>query len=220
MVRDFRILMAGFVTLAACARWLAAQEVGPFVGGGVGGIRDVRRPFGTGATGTLLFRDWIGVRGTAAYYWTLEHRLAPICHRGDAEAVVCTSTQLASHSHFPQLDGLLMIRGSIPGRGFGVELGAGPTWLNVTNEIRTDRDSVFSARRSSSAAGLLLSGGVFARPDWRRLPVTFEASYAYHRTGKFGACTSGDFDPLCNQNLNFHELRFGVLYRAGRKALK
>jgi len=220
MKRDSRMLMAVLVMLAASATQAMTQEIGPFVGGGVGGIRDVRRPFGGGATGTLLFRDWIGVRGTAAYYWTLEHRLAPICHRGDAEAVVCTSTQLASRSHFPQLDGLLMVRGSLPGRGVGVELGAGPTWLNVTNEIRTDRDSIFSSRRSSSAAGVLLSGGLFARPDWRRFPVTLEATYAYHRTAKFGACTTTDFDPLCNQNLNFHELRFGVLYRAGRKSLK
>ncbi len=220
MIRDSRMLVAAFVTLAACAPAATAQELGPFVGGGVGGIRDVRRPFGGGATATMLFGDWIGVRGTAAYYWTLEHRLAPICHRGDAEAVVCTSTQLASRSWFPQLDGLLMLRGALPGRSFGVEVGAGPTWLNVTNEIRTDRDSIFSAQRSSSAAGVLLSGGVFARPGWRRLPVTLEATYAYHRTGKFGACASSDFDPLCNQNLNFHELRFGVLYRAGRKSLK
>lgn len=220
MTRDSRMLVVALAALGALVRPAVAQEIGTFVGGGVGGMRDVRRPFGGGATGTLLFRDWIGIRGTAAYYWTLEHRLAPICHRGDAEAVVCTSTQLASHSHFPQFDGLLMLRGSLPGRGIGVELGAGPTWLDVTNEIRTDHDSVYSARRSSSAAGLLVSAGLFARPDWRRLPVTFEATYAYHRTGKFAACTTTDFDPLCNQNLNFHELRFGVLYRAGRKSLK
>jgi opacity protein-like surface antigen len=220
MTGDSRTLIAALVTFAAGLRPVPAQEVGTFVGGGVGGIRDVRRPFGGGVTGTLMFHDWIGVRGSAAYYWTLEHRLAPICHHGDAEPVVCTSTRLASHSHFPQLDGLLMVRGSLPGRGVGLELGAGPTWVNVTNEIRTDRDSVYSSRRSSSAAGFIASGGVFARPNWRRLPVTFEATYAYHGTAKFAACAGDDVDPLCNRNLNFHELRFGVLYRAGRKALK
>jgi len=212
--------MVAFAAVGAFVRPAPAQEIGSFVGGGVGGMRDVRRPFGGGVAGTWLFHDWIGVRGAAAYYWTLEHRLAPICHRGDAEAVVCTSTQLASHSHFPQLDGLLMVRGTLPGKGVGIEAGVGPTWLNVTNEIRTDRDSVFSAKRSSSAAGLLFSAGLFARPDWRRLPITFEAAYAYHKTAKFAACQNVDFDPLCNQNLNFHELRFGAMYRTGRKSLK
>src|ERR1051326_8090241 len=78
-----------------------AQEIGAYVGGGVGGIRDVRRPFGGGASATVFFNDWLGIRGDAGYYWTLEHRIAPVCRPGAVEPVNCSSVRLASHSHFP-----------------------------------------------------------------------------------------------------------------------
>src|SRR3954453_22040298 len=94
----------------------AAQEVGAFVGGGVGGIRDVRRPFGGGVTGTLLFHDWIGVRGDAAYFWTLEHRqglsCVPLVNEGGSR---CSMNPLGSHSHFPLVDALAVVRAHIPG---------------------------------------------------------------------------------------------------------
>jgi hypothetical protein len=53
--------------------------------------------------------------------------------------------------------------------------------------------------------------GIVAHPQWRT-PVTFEANYVYHMTGRFGACTNQPNDPICNQHLNFHELRFALLW--------
>lgn len=193
-------------------RLVRAQEIGVFAGGGVGGIRDVRRPFGGGVEGTFLFHDWIGLRANAGFYGTLEHRNAVDCHRGAGEAVICTNTRLASRSHFPQVDGLFMLRGHLPGKGIRVEAGVGPTWLRVTNEIRTQADSVYSASLSSSAAGAMFVGGILAHPPWR-FPLEFEGMYAYHMTGAFGACTGRPNDPLCDQRLHFHELRFSLFYR-------
>src|SRR4051812_13458720 len=72
-----------------------AQELGVYAGGGVGGIRDVRRPFGGGITGTLLFHDWIGVRADAGQYWTLEHRMGLACKQGTVEPARCTSVRLS-----------------------------------------------------------------------------------------------------------------------------
>ena len=192
---------------------LRAQEIGPYVGGGVGGIRDVRRPFGGGVSGTLLFHDWIGLRGDAGYYWTLDHRLADVCKPGSIEpAANCETVKLSSRSHFPLLDALVLFRAHIPHKGVRFEAGAGPSWVNVTNEIRTDRDSVWSPRLTSSRAGMAVMAGILAHPDWS-IPVTLEGSYVYHMTAKFGACLNQPNDPVCNQHLNFHELRFTVLYR-------
>lgn len=213
----FALIAAALVALGAAD--LHAQEIGPYVGGGVGGIRDVRRPFGGGIAGTLLFHDWIGIHASAGYYWTLEHRLVPNCHPGSGEPVVCSGTlRLASHSHFPQLDALLMLRKHFTGKGFGVEGGLGPAYVNVTNEIRTNTDSIYSPRISSSAVGLVYMAGMWVHPQWT-LPLTFEGAYAYHQTGAFGACTnqSPSTDPLCNRHLNFHELRLSALWRVGAK---
>jgi len=188
-----------------------AQEVGAYVGGGVGGIRDVRRPFGGGLTGTLLFHDWIGIRGDVGYYWTLEHRTALSCEDGVFEPQ-CQQVELSSHSHFPLLDALAVLRMHIPHKGVRLEIGAGPTWVNVTNEIRTDRDSIWSPKLTSSRAGGAVMAGIVAHPNWR-IPVTLEGSYVYHMTARFGACTDQPNDPICNQHLHFHELRFSLLYR-------
>ena len=193
------------------------QELGVYAGGGVGGIRDVRRPFGAGVQATFMFHDWIGLRGAAGYYETLEHRSAVDCRRGVGEAVVCTNNQLASRSHFPQLDALLMLRGHIPGKGIRVEAGVGPTWLDVTNEIRAERDSVYSPKLSSSAVGVMFVGGMLVHPPWR-FPLELEGLYAYHMTGQFGACTGQPNDPICNQRLHFHELRVSVFYRPRTQA--
>ena len=194
---------------------MAAQEFGVYTGGGVGGIRDVRRPFGGGAEATFLFHDWVGLRADAGYYWTLEHRLTVDCTRGAGEPVVWGSDRLASRSHFPQLEGLLMLRGHIPGKGVRVEAGVGPTWLNVTNQIRTQRDSVYSPGLTSSATGVMFMGGVLVHPPWNA-PIEFEGVYAYHMTGRFEACTNLPNDPLCNQRLHFHELRLSLFYRPRR----
>ena len=190
----------------------AAQELGGYVGGGVGGIRDVRRPFGGGLSGTLLFHDWIGLRGDAGYYWVIDHRLALACRPGSVEAVNCQTVRLSSHSHFPLLDGMALLRAHIPNKGVRFEIGAGPSWVNVTNEIRTDRDSVWSPSLTSSRAGAAVMAGILAHPNWA-IPVTLEGSYVYHMTAKFGACTNQPNDPICGQHLNFHELRFSLLYR-------
>jgi hypothetical protein len=227
-MRNFSFLaaLAGAVGIATITPTAArTQELGAYVGGGVGGIRDVRRPFGGGLEGTWLFHDWIGVRADAGWYWTLEHRTTLECTRGAGEAIVCTSVELSSHSHFPQFDGLLMLRGHIPGKGIRIEGGVGPTWINVTNEIRTSKDSVYSPQLSSSAAGLMLMAGVLFHPPWQA-PIDFETAYAYHMTGRFGACSTittptgvvvaRPNDPLCNQRLNFHELRLSLFYRFGQ----
>lgn len=215
-MRTFRSSVPLAAAMAALVislpRPAAAQEVGAYVGGGVGGIRDVRRPIGGGGEATFLFHDWIGLRAEAGYYVTLEHRIALNCKGGAAEPVVCTSYQLSSRSRFPQLDGMLMLRGHLPGKGIRVEAGIGPTWINVSNEIRTQTDSIYSPRLTSSATGLMFMGGVLAHPPWKA-PIEFEGAYAYHMTGKFGACTNLPNDPLCNQELHFHELRFSLFYR-------
>jgi hypothetical protein len=190
----------------------SAQEIGVFTGGGVGGIRDVRRPLGGGLQTTFLFHDWIGVRADAGYYWTLEHRTTLACRPGAAEPVICTSVNLSSRSRFPQIDAMALVRGHIPGKGIRLELGAGPGYMNVTNEIRTDRDSIYSPELSSSATGLVLLAGLLGHPPWKA-PLDFEGAYVYHMTGAFGACTNQPNDPLCNQHLNFHELRFTLFYR-------
>lgn len=211
----FTLLAAALLAFAAAP--LRAQELGPYVGGGVGGIRDVRRPFGGGIAGTLLFHDWLGIHASAGYYWTLEHRLVPNCHPGTGEPVVCTGTlRLSSRSHFPQVDALLMLRKHFTGKGWGVEGGLGPAYVNVTNEIRTNTDSIYSPRITSSAVGLVYMAGIWMHPQWK-LPLTFEGAYAYHQTGAFKACTnqSPSTDPLCNRHLNFHELRFSALWRVG-----
>jgi hypothetical protein len=195
-----------------------AQELGVYAGGGVGGIRDVRRPFGGGVQATFLFHDWIGLRGSAGFYNTLEHRTAVDCRRGVGEATICNTLTLSSRSHFPQAEGLLMLRGHLPGKGIRVEAGVGPTWLNVTNEIRTRSDSIYSPSLSSSAAGVMFIGGMLVHPPWR-FPVEVEGAYAYHMTGRFGACTNQPNDPLCDQRLHFHELRVSLLYRP-RKAVR
>jgi len=209
-----RVLIGAAVVLASGLSAPArSQEIGVYGAAGVGGFRDVRRPFGGGLEATWLFHDWIGIRADAGWYWTLEHRTTPICQGGAGEAIVCTSTQLASHSHFPQLDGMLLFRAHIPGKGVRLEGGIGPTWINATNEIRTEKDSVFSPSLSSSAAGLMMMVGVLAHPSWK-LPVDLEGAYAYHMTGRFGACTTGSStDPLCDRSLNFHELRLSLFYR-------
>jgi hypothetical protein len=211
-----RVRLIKLATMAAlvCAplAQAAAQELGVYAGGGVGGIRDVRRPFGGGVSATLLFHDWIGLRGDAGYYWTLEHRNALACKPGAVEAVECTSVRLASHSHFPALDAMALLRAHIPGKGVRFELGAGPSWVDVTNEIRTNTDSVWSPRLTSSRVGANFLADILAHPQWS-IPVTLEGSYVYHMTAKFGACTNQPNDPICNQHLNFHEVRFTVLYR-------
>lgn len=202
------IIIAGLAALPIPAR---AQELGAYLGGGVGGIRDVRRPFGGGITGTLLFHDWIGVRGDAGYYWTLEHRDALSCKASATEAKQCETVHLSSHSHFPLLDAMAMLRARIPGKGIRLEAGAGPSWINVTNEIRTDRDSVWSPRLTSSRMGLSAIAGVLAHPDWG-MPVSVEGAYVYHMTRAFGACTNQPNDPVCGQHINFHELRVSLLF--------
>lgn len=191
---------------------VAAQEIGPYIGGGVGGVRDVRRPFGGGLSGTLLFHDWIGLRGDAGYYWTLDHRIAPVCQRGAGEPVVCTQERISSHSNFPLLDGMVLLRAHIPHKGVRFEAGAGPSWVDVTNEIKAADGTIYSPQLRSSRAGLAVMAGILAHPNWS-IPLTLEGSYVYHMTGKFGACTDEPNDPLCNQHLNFHELRFTLLYR-------
>jgi hypothetical protein len=203
-----------FIAVLGCApvAAVAAQELGAYVGGGVGGIRDVRRPFGGGVSGTLLFHDWIGLRADAGYYWVREHRTALACKRGAVEAVQCSSVRLTSRSTFPQLDAMALLRAHIPGKGVRFEVGAGPSWVNVTNEIRTSTDSVWSPRLTSSRAGMTLMAGMLAHPGWG-IPLTLETSYVYHMTAKFGACTNQPNDPICGQHLNFHELRFTLLYR-------
>jgi hypothetical protein len=211
-----RALAAALMMIAPAAR---AQEIGIYGAAGLGGFRDVRRPFGGGLEATWLFHDWIGIRADAGWYWTLEHRAGLVCKGGAAEPVVCTSEQLSSHSHFPQLDGLLLLRGHIPGKGIRIEGGIGPTWVNVTNEIKTEKDSVFSPSISSSAAGLIMMAGVLAHPSWKA-PIDLEAAYAYHMTSRFSGCSvdpvnGGTINPLCNNNLNFHELRLSVFYRFG-----
>lgn len=202
------VIMAGVASAPRAAR---AQEFGPYVGGGVGGIRDVRRPFGGGVSGTLLFHDWIGLRGDAGYYWTLEHRTTLVCQSSATEAKQCQSVRLSSHSHFPLLDAMALFRAHIPHKGVRFEAGVGPSWIDVTNEIRTDRDSVWSPRLTSSRMGLSAMAGIAAHPDWH-IPVTLEGSYVYHMTGQFGACTNQPNDPVCGQHLNFHELRFSLLF--------
>ena len=191
---------------------VGAQEIGIYAGGGVGGIRDVRRPFGGGVEATYLFHDWIGLRGDAGFYGTLEHRNFLQCHRGAGEATICNTLRLSSRSHFPQLEGLLMLRGHLPGKGVRVEAGVGPTWQGITNEIRTESDSVFSPSVSSSAAGVMFMGGVLAHPPWR-FPLELEGIYAYHMTSKLGGCTGQPNDPICDQHLHFHELRVSLFYR-------
>lgn len=200
--------MAGLVSLPARAH---GQELGVYVGGGVGGIRDVRRPFGGGLTGTLLFHDWIGVRADAGNYWVREHRDALACKESATEAKQCETVHLSSHSQFPLVDALLLLRAGIPGKGVKFEGGIGPSWTRVTNEIRTDRDSVWSPKLTSSRAGLSAMAGIAAHPQWR-MPVTIEGSYVYHMTGAFGACTNQPNDPICGQHMNFHELRFSILF--------
>src|ERR1043165_1194713 len=131
---------------------LTAQELGVYAGGGVGGIRDVRRPFGGGFTGTLLFHDWIGLRADAGNYWSLEHRTALACRPGTLEPR-CESVKLSSHSSFPLVDGMVLLRAHIRDKGVRFEVGAGPSWVNVTNEIRTSTDSIWSPKLTSSRAG-------------------------------------------------------------------
>jgi hypothetical protein len=208
----FRWFAAAAALSAAPFGALRAQEIGVYAGGGVGGIRDVRRPFGGGGEATFLFHDWIGLRGNAGYYWTLEHRLTSDCHRGSGEAIICTSNRLASRSNFPQLEGLLIVRGHIPGKGIRVEAGVGPTWLRVSNEIRAQNDTIYSPRLTSSAVGAAFFGGVLIHPPWS-LPLELEPAYVYHMTGRFGACTGKQNDPLCDQRLHFHELRLSLFYR-------
>jgi hypothetical protein len=124
----------------------------------------------------------------------------------------CAPERLSSHSHFPLLDALVLLRAHIPHKGVRFEAGAGPSWVDVTNKITTDRGTVYSPSSRSSRAGLAVMAGVLAHPQWR-VPVTFEGSYVYHMTARFGACTNEPNDPLCNQHFNFHELRFTILYR-------
>jgi hypothetical protein len=218
----FRFVSVAAALACAVPVLASAQEIGPFIGGGVGGIRDVRRPFGGGLSATLLFHDWIGVRADAGYYWTLEHRTGLYClpkvNEGGAR---CFTAELASNSNFPLLDGLAVLRAHIPNKGVRFEVGAGPTWVNVNTRIRTVSDTFPETRVQSSRAGLMLMAGLLAHPQWR-IPVTLEGSYVYHMTGAFGACltpVAGDpnpsrlNDPLCTQHLNFHELRFALLYR-------
>lgn len=202
-------VIAAFVSAASA---VSAQEIGVFTGGGVGGIRDVRRPFGGGVQATFLFHDWIGIRADGGYYWAREHRATLACKQGAAEPVICTRVNLSSQSRFPQVDALALLRGHVPGKGVRFELGAGPGYINVTNEIRTDADSIYSPELSSSATGLVLLAGVLAHPPWKA-PFDLEAAYVYHMTGAFGACTNRPNDPLCDQHLNFHELRLALFYR-------
>jgi opacity protein-like surface antigen len=205
------------VALAMPARAARSQEIGPFIGGGVGGIPDVRRPLGVGLTGLFLFHDWIGVRGDAGYYWTLEHRNGCFAVRDAAEAGShCVSAKLASDSHFPLLDAVAVLRAHIPGKGVRYEVGAGPSWVNVTNHIRATDNPQVSEVTSSARAGYVAMVGILARPQWR-IPVTVEGQYAYHNTAKFGGTCSGLNDPLCDQQLSFHELRLALLYRLNPK---
>ncbi len=206
-------LLALTVALASSPLGVAAaQEFGIYAGGGVGGIKDVRRPFGGGVSGTLLFHDWIGIRADAGKYWTVEHRLGLRCEQGQVEPTRCQSVKLSSHSSFPLLDGMLLLRAHVPDKGVRFEVGAGPSWVNVTNEIRTSTDSVWSGKRSSSRAGAAVLAGMLFQPQWR-MPLTVETSYVYHMTAEFGACTNLPNDPICRQHLNFHELRLSLLYR-------
>jgi len=212
IVTRFAFILVMSSGLLADATSLPAQEIGVYVGGGVGGIRDVRRPFGGGVHASIFVRDWIGVRADVGHYWTLEHRKALQCRIGVLEPI-CTANDLSSHSRFPQIDALAVLRGHIPGKGIRVELGAGPTWVDVTNEIHAERDSVYSPRLSSSAAGAMVFVGLLGHPPWS-LPVELEGAYAYHMTSAFGACTGRPNDPLCSQHLNFHELRVSLVYRS------
>lgn len=207
-------LLLAAAALALPARRAFAQEIGPYVGGGVGGIRDVRRPFGGGVSATLFFHDWIGVRADAGYYWTLEHRTGCFAVRNVAEAGShCVTTRLESHSHFPLVDGMAVLRAHIPGKGVRFEVGGGPAWVDVTTNIRATSDTSLQSHVSSSRAGAVLMVGMLAHPQWR-IPVTLEGMYVYHNNAAFGACDPNRLnDPLCNQHLNFHELRFSLLYR-------
>jgi hypothetical protein len=202
------VTAAAFVSAPLLA---SAQEFGVYAGAGVGGIRDVRRPFGGGLS-AALFRDWIGVRGDLGQYWTVEHRLGLVCVGSNVETKTCTSTRLSSHSQFPMIDGALMVRGRIPGKGIRFEGGAGPSWVRVTNEIRTEKDDPYSPRLTSSRSGFVLLAGVMGTPQWR-VPISVELLYAYHKTGAFGSCTNEPNDPICGQRLHFHETRLAVLYR-------
>jgi|SRR5579884_1538072 len=208
------LIAAAFALVVSPARRARSQEIGPYVGGGVGGIRDVRRPFGGGLSATLLLHDWIGVRGDAGYYWTLEHRIGCFAVRNVGEAGShCGSTQLASNSHFPLLDGMAVLRAHIPGKGVRFEVGAGPAWVDVHTRIRSTADTTLQTSVSSSRAGAVLMAGMLAHPDWR-IPLTLEGMYVYHNNAAFGACDPSRLnDPLCGQHLNFHELRFSLLYR-------
>jgi len=200
--------------LALAAPRASSQEIGPYVGGGVGGIRDVRRPFGGGLSATLFFHDWIGVRGDAGYYWTLEHRTGCFAVRNAGEAGShCVTTRLASNSHFPLVDGMAVVRAHIPGKGVRFEIGGGPAWVNVNTRVHSTADTTLSTTVSSSRAGAVLMAGLLAHPQWR-IPLTLEGMYVYHNTAAFGACDPTRLnDPLCGQHLNFHELRFSLLYR-------
>src|SRR3982751_5561831 len=93
----------------------AAQELGVYAGGGVGGIRDVRRPFGGGISGTLMFHDWLGVHADFGEYWVKEHRTTPLCHPG-LEGPICSAAVLSSRSQFPLVDAAAMLRAHIPGK--------------------------------------------------------------------------------------------------------
>jgi len=209
----FGLLIAA-AALGFPAQRVLSQEIGPYVGGGVGGIRDVRRPFGGGLSATLLFHDWIGVRADGGYYWTLEHRTGCFAVRNVAEAGShCVTAQLASSSHFPLADGMALLRAHIPGKGVRFEVGGGPSWVNVHTHIHATSDSLPTVDVSSSRPGVVLMAGMLAHPQWR-IPLTLEGMYVYHNNAAFGACDPNRLnDPLCNQNLNFHELRFSLLYR-------
>ncbi len=211
-----RLLRAAIVAVALACATVApggAQEIGAYVGGGEGGLRDVRRPFGGGVSATLMFHDWIGIRGDAGYYWTVENRIGCFAVPLVAEAGSrCVTARISSHSHFPLFDGLAVLRAHIPGKGVRFEVGAGPSWVNVTSDIRANSDSLLHTHVSSSRIGAMFMAGILAHPQWR-IPVTLEAQYVYHMSDTFGACTNQLNDPICGQRLDFHELRFSILYR-------
>jgi hypothetical protein len=200
--------------LATVVPWgsAAAQEIGIFSAAGLGGLRDVRRPFGGGVSGTMLYRDQIGVRLDAGWYVAREHRNSLDCVAGVAEPLNCKSMRLLSKSSYPLLDAALVVRHHIPRKGVRIELGGGPTNVAITNEIVTDRDSVYSPRVRSSANGYVLLGAVLVHPQWP-LPVSLEGMYAYHKTSELGGCLGRTNEPLCSQRFHLHEMRVSLFYR-------
>jgi len=199
------VLLSGLTSASA-----QSQELGVFASGGVGGLRDVRRPVGAGVSGAWFFTDQIGLRVDAARSWAREHRTTLACRPGSGEPVICESVELLSKSSYPLVDAALVVRQRVPATGVQFELGAGPTNVAITNEIVTTRDSVYSPRVRSSANGYFLLAGMLIQPKWK-LPISFHGMYAYHKTSELDGCVGRLNEPLCSQRFHLHELRLSAV---------